>query len=413
MTGRPIVVVGGGTAGCTVVAQLAARTTREIVLVEPGDPATTDSVPGFFDVLATPGVTAVHEMRFVDDGPWGAYVQANVLGGGSAVNGMILSGEEPVHLRGMTRQAETDEIGAMSRALLASGGRMSRLWWNGGRWNPAREVAHLESEGRVTVIRDHVQEIVHRNGFVDGIRTHVRDIAADAVVMCAGALVTPAILLRSGLGDFAPGIGRGLQDHPTITFTVRLHAPTTARFDAAVVREWTNEGARLMNIAFERADAGSTDLGLLSVSLMNPTSRGSVRLDNLGNPLNELRLLSTTSDRRRFRKGVLDTAKLLDLPAFSEAVAIVEPFDDGSTHSALADMDDGDLDRWMLAHVGPVSHASGTCAAAVDVDGRVDGTDGLFVADASMLPGVPPTTTAAPVTMAALRIARTLGDHFA
>ena len=413
MNARPIVVVGGGTAGCTVVAQLAARTTRDIVLIEPGDPSVTDDIPGFFDVLAQPGITAVHEVRYVDDGPWCDYLQANVLGGGSAINGMILAGEEPVHLRGMTRPAEHDEIGPMSRALLASGGRAARLWWNGGRWNPAREVAHLESEGRVSVVRDHAQEIVHRNGFVEGVRTRVRDIAADAVVVCAGALVTPALLLRSGLGEIAPGIGRGLQDHPTITFTVRLNAPSTARFDASVVREWSSEGARFMNIAFERADAESTDLGLLSVSLVNPTSRGSVRLDNLGNAVNELRLLSTASDRRRFRKGVLDASRLLDTPPFTEVVALVEPFGDGSTHAALSDMDDGDLDRWMLAQVAPVSHASGSCAAVVDVDGRVDGTDGLFVADASMLPGVPPTTTAAPVTMAALRIARTLGDHFA
>lgn len=413
MSLRPLVVVGGGTAGCTVVSQLAARTTREIVLVEPGDPSTTDDVPGFFDVLATPGVTELHAVRYVDDGPWCDYVQANVLGGGSAINGMILAGEEPVHLRGMTRQAEPDEIGPMSRALLSSGGRVSRLWWNGGRWNPAREVAHLEAEGRVSVIRDHVQEIVHRNGFVEGVRTRVRDIAADAVIVCAGALVTPALLLRSGFGAIAPGIGRGLQDHPTVSFSARLNAPSTARFDATALREWTFEGARCMNIAFERLNAESSDVGLLTVSLMNPTSRGSVRLDELGNAVNELRLLSTASDRRRFRRAVLDTAKMLENPAFAEVVALVEPFDDGSTPAVLADMDEGDLDRWMQRHVEPVSHASGSCAAAVDVDGRVDGTDGLFIADASMLPGVPPTTTAAPVTIAAARIARTLGDFFA
>ena len=413
MNQRPLVVVGGGTAGCTVVSQLAARTTRDIVLIEPGDPSLTDDVSGFFDVLAAPGVTFVHEVRFVDDGPWCGYVQANVLGGGSAINGMILAGEEPVHLRGMTRPADHDEIGPLSRALLSSGGRTARLWWNGGRWNPAREVLHLEAEGRVSVIRDHVQEIVHRNGFVEGVRTRVRDVAADAVVMCAGALVTPALLLRSGLGEFAPGIGRGLQDHPTISFDLRLNAPSTARFDASVVREWSAEGARYMNIAYERSSAESNDMGLLSVSLMNPTSRGSVRLDSVGNPVVELRLLSTASDRRRLRKGVLDASRLLDTPVFAEAVALVEPFDDGSTHAVLSDMDDGELDRWMMTHVRPVSHASGSCAAVVDVDGRVDGTDGLHIADASMLPGVPPTTTAAPVTMAALRIARTLGDHFA
>ena len=48
----PIVVIGGGTAGCTVVSTLAAMTSQPIVLVEPGVSSSHDDESKFFDVLA-------------------------------------------------------------------------------------------------------------------------------------------------------------------------------------------------------------------------------------------------------------------------------------------------------------------------------------------------------------------------
>ena len=48
----PVVVIGGGTAGCTVVSTLAAMTTQPIVLIEPGSPSVHDDVSAFFTVLS-------------------------------------------------------------------------------------------------------------------------------------------------------------------------------------------------------------------------------------------------------------------------------------------------------------------------------------------------------------------------
>ncbi|MSV61431.1 MAG: FAD-binding protein, partial [Actinobacteria bacterium] len=42
----------------------------------------------------------------------------------------------------------------------------------------------------------------------------------DAVVMCAGAIWTPLLLLRSGL--YGPAIGRNLQDHPSLSIIVQM-----------------------------------------------------------------------------------------------------------------------------------------------------------------------------------------------
>ena len=134
----PVVVVGGGTAGCTVVAHLAAATDADIVLIEPGGRSPSDDVPGFFDVLAG-----------ADSWPVEDYGQPRVLGGGSAVNGLVLSGDPPPHVEGLTRMATPADMGPAAQALLAAGGRPLRLWWNGGRWNPGRAVAHLVDEGRI------------------------------------------------------------------------------------------------------------------------------------------------------------------------------------------------------------------------------------------------------------------------
>jgi choline dehydrogenase-like flavoprotein len=51
-TQLPIVVIGGGTAGCTVVSTLAGMTTRPIVLIEPGPSSVHDDEAAFFTVLS-------------------------------------------------------------------------------------------------------------------------------------------------------------------------------------------------------------------------------------------------------------------------------------------------------------------------------------------------------------------------
>jgi choline dehydrogenase-like flavoprotein len=64
-----------------------------------------------------------------------------------------------------------------------------------------------------------------------------------------------------------------------------------------------------------------------------------------------------------------------------------------------------------LAAPAMVSHATSSCASAVDRRGRLLGVDGVTLADASVLASVPPETPAAAVTMEALRIATGLGEE--
>lgn len=395
---KPIVVVGAGTAGCTVVSYLASHTDLPIVVLDPGQFSEHDDEARFFDVLET-GLFST-----TPDG----YVQGKAIGGGSAVNGLLLTGEEPEHLRGLTRLATADDIGVVGKALLEHGGRFSRLWWNGGRWNPGRAVRHLVEEGRVQVMPCNVSEVLHQDGHVVGVVCSDGPISAAAVVLCAGALVTPSILLNSGLGEINPAIGVGLQNHPTLTATF-THATSEARFDAAVVREWeTQSGGYMLNVAYERSDAFHNEWGMLSVSLMNPVSRGFVSSDDKDVPVVHFHLLKETFDIEQMILGVLDLIQLLRVGNFSshsESIVI-----EGASLDQLVSMGENELREWVIAHVQGVSHATSSCAGAVNALGQVEGLENCWIADASVLPSVPSGTPAAPVTMEARRIARNIGE---
>ena len=360
-----MVIVGGGTAGCIAARALADLTDVPLLMVEPG-PRTDDDAPRFMDGLT-------------DDVLWPGlgFPQARALGGGSAVNGMILSGEEPRWLAGLTRLAKAEEAGAVGAALMRNGGRLSRLWWNNGRWNPARSVLHLEEEGRMGIVAGTAGRLVIDGSRASAVVVDGREIRCSHVVVCCGAVLTPILLRASGV----PGpVGEGLQNHPTVTFTVARPEGDTGRFDATTVLDIESEGATGLAVGFERADAGDAGHGLVTVSLMNPRSRGAV------------------SDRVEFAllDDPWDAAAMARLTATTEKVLM---------RAGLAVRE--------VSGPHPVSHPTSSCASVVDGRGRLHALSNVTVADASVLPAVPPETPAASVTISALRIARLLGEELA
>lgn len=395
---QPIVVVGAGTAGCTVVSYLASHTEYPIVAVEPGPMSRFDDVSRFMDVLTSDMIETTSI----------GYVQARALGGGSAVNGMLLTGDEPEHLRGLTRMATDDDIGVVGQSLLLDGGRLSRLWWNGGRWNPGRAVAHLVEEGRVTIQPRNVTQLLHENGYISAVLCGEETISASAVVLCAGAIASPTILLQSGLGNINPKIGHGLQNHPTISASF-VHEPSDSDFDAAVIREWeTNNGGLMMNVAYERMSSLESDKGLLSVSLMNPRSRGRVSADSIGHITPDFALLNDEFDVINMEQGLRDLVRLLRTGRYSSDVNSIVL--EGTPLGEVESLTSSQMKQWLFDHVQGVSHASSSCSEAVDEKGRVLGLENAWVADASVLAKVPSCTPAAPVTMEALRIAHHIGE---
>ena len=409
-TQLPIVVIGGGTAGCTVVSTLAAMTTQLIVLIEPGSPSVHDDESAFFTVLSDEALSREVQTTLVDGGMDMPYVQAQVLGGGSAINGLLLTGEEPSFLSGLTRMATEEDCGQVGTALLAENGRFSRLWWNGGRWNPGRAVQHLVEEGRVTVIPESVTYLEHAQRVVKVAHTTNEAIEGSLFVMCAGALATPALLLHSSLERAVSGIGDGLQNHPTITFTLVLKDTVSQRFDATVVREsCSSSGADLLTVAYERTNADNTTAGLLSVSLMNPESRGGVWRSNTAMQ-HDFNMLATMRDRVAMREAVrelISTAMSASFSAISHQVLVDA---EGTSVEVLDAMKNAELDEWIAVHLAVVSHAASSCHDIVDSDGKVRGVGNLYIADSSILHSVPPCSPAGPVVIEASRIARAIGE---
>jgi choline dehydrogenase len=229
--------------------------------------------------------------------------------------------------------------------------------------------------------------------------------------MCAGAIQTPLILLRSGLGKKNEEIGQGLQNHPTVSFVLGRRSDDVGVFDAAVVKSFAVGQRDAMMIAYERLNGQSTEEAMLSVAIMNPSSRGRVSLlDNL--PDVHFNMLADPDDIAAMREAVLHMAHTVREAHFEAVATHVMIDSDGSPLSGFLKMTDAELNQWIRQNLSAVSHATSSCSSAVDVyTGALQGINNITIADASILPAVPACTPAAPVTIEARRIAELLGGH--
>lgn len=407
MSRRRIVVVGAGTSGSVVSMSLATRTDHEIIVVESGVYSGLDGESRFMNVLADSSLQSLHQVQLAANGPAVPYVQAHCVGGGSAINGMLLTSEVPDVAQGLTSFPTLDELGDVSRALLDAGGEYTQLWWNNGRWNPGRALLHLVDHQRISIASDDVREVL-RSGPTVGVRLQERVIEADAVVMCAGAIATPKILLQSAIAKLNTQIGQGLQDHPSITFALELHREGFSVFDAGVVRRGTTSmGEQYLIVAYERASWLQAELGLVSVLLLTPHSRGWVTARDHECEV-QINMLNDERDVVAMREAVGSLIETVSHESFRAIARGSYADDEGTTVESLRSMTTKDFDAWIRRNLRPVSHVAASCHLAVDDDGLLQNVGGVFIADASVLPGVPPSTPAAPVTMEARRIAHLL-----
>lgn len=408
MSRRRVVIVGAGTSGSVLSMSLATRTEHEVIVVEPGVYSGLDGISRFMNVLADTTLQKRYEVQLVTEGHKVPYVQAHCVGGGSAINGMLLTSEIPDVAQGLTSLPKVDELGDVSRALLAAGGEITRLWWNNGRWNPGRGLRHLVDEGRVQFTADTVIELLHTGDVAKGLRLKEQVIEADLVVMCAGAIATPKLLLQSGVEKSNSSVGEGVQDHPSVTFTLELHRDSESSFDAGVVcRGTTSTGQQYLIVAYERASWNDAKLGLVSVLLLNPYSRG--RVSMVGDECQvRLNMLHDERDVISMREAVRVLIETMSHEGFRKIARDIYADETGTSVESLRTLTDADLETWIREKLTPVSHVASSCSRAVDGNGSLQHMEGVFVADASVLPSVPPSTPAGPVTMEARRIARLL-----
>ncbi len=248
---------------------------------------------------------------------------------------------------------------------------------------------------------------------------------ADDVVLSAGVIHSPAILMRSGIGpadhlrelgiDIVVDlpVGEGMQDHPIAGVELPLRADTAIqtpddRHTNCCVRYSSNDPDGTpndmmlvsMNQAVLSMDAAETaaGAGLIGVWLNQAYSRGTVRLtsrDPRVHPEVRESMLSDERDRRRMREGIRMLAKMAALPEVTSICAFDPAKANGPLLAAL-DGNDDDLDAFLLANVSDTQHGTSTCrmgaagdpGAVVDTECRVLGIDGLRVIDASIFPFV-------------------------
>ena len=389
------VVVGGGVAGCIVAAKLSDRPDFDVVLLAAGDDHGARPVPGdvgpFFGDRHRIRVETVVRRPGAGSEP---YRQGFGLGGSSLINGGLL-GPGPT---GSLPSEEPWSIGAVGRALLASDAaavpvRLARV----GRIRMTVADAYLRPvlERPNLTIRTgaEVERVVLDGRRAIGVVSRSGEVVTgDRIVLSAGAIRTPTVLLRSGIDT--PGVGEGLQDHPAFTISLRLR-PTSV--DGST-RSDTVDGPMIsvlashddhQILALDHLPA-APGLGALTVGLLRVRSRGRVSLpDRDGPPVIELQQLTDPLDRDRLCRAVERTLDLLRHPAWERVVDEVY-LDDAGTLASSVDGGTGRLCDWITDHLGGHHHVSGTCAEGVVTDaGAVRGYEALYVCDASSFAGVP------------------------
>jgi len=279
----------------------------------------------------------------------------------------------------------------------------------------------VQDAENLTIITDvKVQRVIVDGNTVRGVEIKgeggIDKLYAPETILCAGALNSPEILLRSGIGPAEeldalgvtvthdlPGVGKNLHDHvlsPVIFETTKKEVPdsTVLPAEVHVFTKSTQDKAvpdtqplyfsiPMYNEGMTGPEKGFT----LMRGLVRPASRG------------ELTLTGPDDDD----PIALDLAALSVQADVDALVASVKQSREVGRQEALAEwgpvelypgagVSDDDLEDYVRETVITYHHQVGTCKMGTDAmavvsprDFRVTGLHGLRVADASVMPMIP------------------------
>ncbi|KOC90871.1 choline dehydrogenase [Winslowiella iniecta] len=274
------------------------------------------------------------------------------------------------------------------------------------------------------------------------------------VLLCAGAIASPQILQRSGVGPeewlreldidvvhALPGVGRNLQDHLEVYMQFRCKQPVSLYpslkwwNQPAIGAEWLFKGTGIgASNQFEaggfirsddQPDWPDLQYHFLPVAInyngsspvkehgfqahvgpMRSMSRGRIKLkskDPYDAPSIFFNYMSEARDWQEFRSAVRLTREIMRQPALAEYCG--EEIQPG-----IEVQSDEQIDAFIREHAETAYHPCGSCAmgsdemAVVDAEGRVHGMQQLRVVDASIMPQIVTGNLNAPTVMLAEKI---------
>ncbi len=323
------------------------------------------------------------------------------------------------------RDQNDPETTGITRAAMNRGGpnQMTRWSANLGFLSPARNRLNL-------TIRSHclVDRVLVEDGRAVGLRVEcdgeLQEVRGKEIVLSAGAIMSPAILLRSGIGPAEelaelgiesvadlPGVGKHLMDHPMTPLLLHPRQgvvdpekpllQTLLRYTSSTGEFNDMQVYLLGHILYAPGGRYGTWQGdedgepewvfAVAPGVQLPNSFGSVTLasaDYTVKPAIDLKFDEDEADRVRLREG----ARLAWRLAHSEQLA---PFHTGPVDLDEETLDDdAKLDEWIHGAASSMAHPTCTCpmgpdpaeGAVVDSEGRVYGVEGLRVADGSIMP---------------------------
>ncbi|MCR8547517.1 GMC family oxidoreductase N-terminal domain-containing protein [Salipiger sp. P9] len=519
-----VIVVGGGSAGAVAAARLAEDPARKVCLIEAGGRG--DNLLFRMPIMAGMLFRQKFANWFYHtepdpglDGRRVFWPRGKALGGSSAINGMIYVRGIPYDYRrwaesglpgwdwqsvmpyfersvtyvpphapftpcGKVPVSQSEPSNPLFDVFVEAGRQagwpvtddfnrdfygVGRFHFNiahGERWSTGRALLQKPPANLTILTRAQVTRLVLEKGRATGVELRrgrtLERISAPRVVLSAGAINSPMLLMHSGIGPAdhlsslgiavqhdLPGVGENLQDHLLIRVEHACTQPITlhnlVRMDraflagaqamlfktgpatsfpleaGAYIKSRPEEpepdlqaqflpglSAAALRLPFFNGSGRTVGHGFFSnIFVMRPESRGRMTLrsaDPSVPPRLESHYLTAPEDVRRARDSVRRLREIFAQPAF-----------DGFRGAELAPgpevESDAAIDAYVRAKADTVFHPSGTCKmgtgpeAVVDAKLRVHGLEGLSVADASIMPFITSNNTHAPVMMIGERVA--------